>query len=282
MDPIVFSLVITSSFIHAFWNFTSKKVSGNLPITLMGLWMVNLTLLPFNLIIVSKQGFDFIGFKFILMTAGAHALYYLLLKKAYTIGDISSVYPVARSTAIAGSVIGAYFLLGEKFSSLGIAGIIFIFFGILSISFKKKILKANLLPIIYAIGIGFTVIVYSIYDKQGVSYIHPIVYINVRSFISLSIMTFFVFRKGGLPQIKKVLNNNWKDSAIIGYGVVGSYLLILYALTMGKVGYIFALREFSIVIASILGFIFLKEKATIGKIIGIVLVTAGLVCIKLS
>ncbi|MCL2793526.1 MAG: EamA family transporter, partial [Spirochaetaceae bacterium] len=66
------------------------------------------------------------------------------------------------------------------------------------------------------------------------------------------------------------------------YGAVGAYLMILFAFTMGKVGYISALREFSIVIASVLGFLFLKEKPTIGKIAGIIFVLAGLVCIRLS
>ena len=282
MDIAVFSLVILSSFIHAFWNFISKKVSGNLPITLLGLWMAILTLLPFSLIIISKQGFDLRGLKFILVTAIAHVVYYLFLNLAYKHGDISSVYPISRGTGIAGTAIIAYFLLGENFSAFGIAGITCIFLGILSISIKKKLLKADLLPIIYALGLGVTIIIYSINDKQGVSYINSIVYLNFKDLIALSIMSPFVYRKGGLPQIKEILKNNWKYCAIIGYGAISAYLLILFAFTMGKVGYISSLREFSIVIASILGFIFLKEKATIGKIIGIVLVTAGLVCIKLS
>ena len=281
MDIAVFSLVICSSFIHAFWNFISKKVSGNLPITLLGLWMAILTLLPFSLIIISKQGFDLRGLKFILVTAVAHVLYYLFLNLAYKHGDISSVYPISRGTGIAGTAVIAYFMLGEKFSSLGTAGIIFIFLGILAISIKKKLLKADLLPILYALALGATIIIYSINDKQGVSYINAIVYLNFKDLIALSVMSPFIYRKG-LPQIKEILKKNWKSCAIIGYGAIGSYLMILFAFTMGKVGYISALREFSIVIASILGFLLLKEKVTVGKIAGIVLVIAGLVCIKLS
>ncbi|MCL2793511.1 MAG: SMR family transporter, partial [Spirochaetaceae bacterium] len=256
MDIAVFSLVIASSFVHAFWNFISKKVSGNLQITLAGLWIALLTLMPFSLIIISKQGLDPVGLKFVFITSVAHVAYYLLLYLSYKHGDISSVYPISRGTGIAGTAVAAFFLLGERFSVIGTVGIIFIFLGVLSISIKKKLLKADLLPIIYALGLGATIIIYSINDKQGVSYINSIVYLNLKDLIAVSVMTPFVFRKG-LPQIKEIIKKNWKYCAIIGYGAVGAYLMILFAFTMGKVGYISALREFSIVIASVLGFLFL-------------------------
>ena len=281
MEIGVFLLVLLSSFTHALWNFASKKVSGKLPITLLGLWVANLTLLPFSLIIISKQGFDPRVLKFITVTSVSHVFYFLLLSMAYKKGDISSVYPISRGIGIAGTAVVAYFLLGENFSALGAAGIMLIILGVLAISIKKKLRKADLLPIIYALGVGVTIIIYSINDKQGVSYINSIVYLNFKDMVTLVIMTPFVYRKG-IPQIKEILKENWKYCAIIGYGAIGSYLMILFAFTMAQVGYISALREFSIVVASILGFWFLKEKPTIAKVAGIILVIAGLVFIKLS
>ncbi len=281
MNIAIFSLVLFSSVSHACWNFISKKVSGNLPVTLIGLWMANLTLLPFSLFIISKQGFDLRSLNFMVVTAVSHIFYYLFLNLSYKSGDISSVYPISRGTGIAGTAITAHFLLGETFSSLGTIGISLIFLGVLSISIKKKLLKADLQPIIYALGVGATIIIYSINDKQGVSYINPIVYLNFKDMMALVVMTPFVYRKG-FPQIKGIFKEKWKYCAIIGYGALGSYLMILFAFTKAKAGYVSALREFSIVIGSILGFLFLKEKVTIGKIAGIILVTAGLVCIKLS
>jgi uncharacterized membrane protein len=243
--------------------------------------MANLSLLPFSLIIFSRDGFDVRGVKFIAVTAVFHILYYLFVSLSYKKGDISSVYPISRGTGIAGVAIAAHFLLGEMFSPIGITGIILIFLGVLFISIKKKLLKADLLPIIYALALGVTIIIYSVNDKQGVAYINAIVYLNFKDIAAQIFMTPFVYRKG-LPQIKEIFIKNWKYCAIIGYGAIGSYLMILFAFTMAKAGYVSALREFSIVIGSVLGFIFLKEKATIGKITGIILVTLGLVCIKIS
>ncbi len=69
---------------------------------------------------------------------------------------------------------------------------------------------------------------------------------------------------------------------IIGFGGVGTYILILFAFTFDQASYVVALREFSVVIASILGFLFLKEKPTLFKVAGIILITAGLFLIKLG
>ena len=49
-----------------------------------------------------------------------------------------------------------------------------------------------------------------------------------------------------------------------------------------KTSYITPIREFSVVIGSILGFIFLNEKITLNKIIGIVTILLGVVMIKIG
>ena len=57
----------------------------------------------------------------------------------------------------------------------------------------------------------------------------------------------------------------------------------MYAFSLSNhASYIVALRECSVILASILGFVVLKEKPTKQKIIGIILITAGLVLIKMG
>ena len=76
-----------------------------------------------------------------------------------------------------------------------------------------------------------------------------------------------------------------KYAAIIGYGITVSYLIILFiyaCFAEAKSSYITPIREFSVVIGSILGFIFLKEKITTNKIIGIVTILLGVIMIKIG
>ena len=281
MELRVFFLVLFAAFTHAVWNFFSKKASGSLQVTLAGLWMANLTLLPVSLYIISVNGMTLYELRFMSVTALAHISYYYFLYLGYRKGDISVVYPVARGTGIAGTAVFAFLLLGESFSPSGVAGIALIFSGVIIISLKRKLIKGDLSVLVYAVCVGASIITYSVNDKAGVAHTNPVAYLNLKDMMALSLMTPFVFRKG-LPQIKETFKKSWKYSIIIGYGALGTYLMILYAFTLANAGYISAVREFSIVIGSVLGIIFLKEKITPGKIMGIALITAGLILIKLS
>ena len=63
---------------------------------------------------------------------------------------------------------------------------------------------------------------------------------------------------------------------------MGTYLLILYAYTLGPISYIIAARESSIIIGAALGFILLKERLTPYKTVGIITIAVGLALIKAS
>lgn len=280
MELGIFSIVLFSAFTHASWNYFSKKISGNLQIVFAGLWVAHLCLLPYSIFITATQGLS--GIRFILITAVSHILYYTCLSKSYRSGDLSTVYPISRGTGIAGTAIAAYFFIGERFSAYGLAGIIAIVSGVLFISLKKRGTgrDVDLKTYLYTFGVGGAIIIQSIFDKMGVAYINPIVYLNFKDMLALLIMSPFVFRQR--KTVKEVFVKNWKYSLIIGFGAVGSYILILIAFQYGSVGYISALREFAIVIGAILGIVFLKEKMSRGKIIGIIFIVIGLILIKIS
>ena len=56
--------------------------------------------------------------------------------------------------------------------------------------------------------------------------------------------------------------------------------MILFAFTMGPVGYIVAVREISVVFGSLAGIIFLKERGTITKVVSICVIVIGNICIS--
>ena len=53
-------------------------------------------------------------------------------------------------------------------------------------------------------------------------------------------------------------------------------------LAEAKASYVTPIRETSIVIGAILGFLFLKEKATLNKIAGILSIVLGVILIKIG
>ncbi len=281
MNLYVFILVLFAAFTHASWNFFSKKASGNLKVIISGLWVSNLFLLPFSVFIILREGFNSDALFYMIVTSFAHILYYWSLLKGYRAGDISTVYPVARGCGVAGTSVCAFFCLGEDINLTGWTGIFLIIGGVFLISFSRRIGKEDLKTLTYALLVGFSIIIYSVNDKVGVSFANPVVYINLKDLLAVAVMSLFLFRPG-TGGIRETLKSNLKYSLIIGFGALGTYLMILYAFTLERAGYVSAVREFSLVIGSVFGFIFLKEKVSIKKIAGIVLVVSGLVFIKLA
>ena len=281
MNISVFLLVMFAAFTHASWNFFSKKASGDLKIMLMGLWFVNLTLLPFSVYHVFTFGINHGIFIYAFITGSSHVLYYWSLVSGYRCGDISTVYPIARGFAVFGTAVCAFLFLKEDISLVGGLGVATIAFGVIVISARRKLTRSDLKPVKYALLVGVAVIFYSIFDKIAVEDAHPVVYMNMKDLYAISLMTPFVFRKG-IKEMRETVKKSWKQSALIGYGSVGTYLLILFAFTLERAGYVSAVRESSIVIGSVFGFVFLKEKITVKKAAGIILILAGLLCIKLA
>ena len=75
---------------------------------------------------------------------------------------------------------------------------------------------------------------------------------------------------------------HYRYIVLIGLGSLGTYLLILYAYTLGPVSYIVAARESSVVIGTLICFVFLGEQYTPLKLAGVLSIAAGLVLIKVG
>jgi uncharacterized membrane protein len=69
---------------------------------------------------------------------------------------------------------------------------------------------------------------------------------------------------------------------MMGIASPGTHLIVLFALSMSSMSYVVAIREVAIVIASVLGFAFLKEDVLVQKLCGIFVIIASILLIKLA
>ena len=116
---------------------------------------------------------------------------------------------------------------------------------------------------------------------MGVGIIHPILYIWTM-YIITAVMLGPIILSRSRGKIQETWRRSWQSIMLIGVGSSGTYMMILFALTLGQVSYIVALREFAVVIGALLGVVFLKEPLTRMKLSAIVAIMVGLVCIKLA
>jgi drug/metabolite transporter (DMT)-like permease len=285
MSLNVFLLVLAATVLHASWNYAARKAEGNLRVVWLGLCAACLLALPVILGLRSFRGeiglLPAASWGFVLATGFLHAVYFLLLAAAYRTGELSVVYPVSRGTGVALTAVLAPLLFAEPVSRWGTAGIAAIIAGVFLLARPSRQGERTVRGLLQAIGVGVIIAAYSLTDKGGVMRVSPVLYIWLMSAICVLTMTPMVLRAVGTGWSEDVRRYG-REILIIGFGSMGTYLIILYAFTLGPVGYVVAVREFSVVIGALLGFVFLRESITLRKIAAIALVVTGVALIKLS
>ena len=279
-------LVLTAAVLHALWNFAGRQVRGNLVVFTSGLVLSSLLIMPIVVSDLMDRGFnDFLQFPAVacMVTTGIlHGLYFLMLARAYEHGRISVVYPVARGSGIALTGFLAWIVLHEKITMNGVLGIALIVIGIFWIGIGIDARERNAHTVKTALLVGLTIALYSIVDKIGVGYVHPLPYMFAMWVIAALTLLPFLWAKTNAEEIRDALRHKKRFIIVVGPVCMVTYFLILYAYTMGPVSYIAAFREFAVVIGSLLGVIILKERMSFVKALAMVMIVLGMILIKIA
>ncbi|MEW5815518.1 MAG: SMR family transporter [Spirochaetota bacterium] len=280
MPLYAFLLVILAALIHATWNFTTKKTSGNFGVLYLGLLFSCFAFLPLLFFLPVSEILNSKAYPYFFATGTIHAIYFFALAKAYEHGDISVVYPIARGSGIAGTAVAAALFLHENLTFPGVVGISAIVAGTILIGFKKAKQKDHSKELFFAFVVGAAITGYSITDKLGVGTINPLAYIVGLALVTTAVLTPYAIHKKR-KEISEAWKKSKKESCIIGIGSLGTYIIILFVYKIVQVSYVVALRELAVAFGTLFGFIFLKEQFTRSKIIGIICIVSGMIIIKI-
>lgn len=298
MTATAFFLILTSAFLHAGWNFLSKKTVPSLAFyslscgTAALLWLIPFLLSDFSCAEMSGR--------FWLLTAVSvvfEIMYVAGLAYAYRLSDISLVYPLARALPLLfTAAVTMIFQLGNRQMSLpALLGMAVIFVGCLLMpmrTFRDFKLRSYcnvviLFVLLAAIGTtGYTVI-----DSLAMAEIQAV---YQRKSIMLSISYLFFIEAGiavgaGLLAIsrrteRKEYSRLIKLRAPFLTGVFSSsaYVLVLLAMAyVSNVCYIQAFRQISLPLGVLAGIFILKESHGLPKILGTALIVLGLLLVAL-
>lgn len=284
MTSLALILVVLSAFGHSGWNYLTK--SSKHKVTFLWLMLIAagvIYITPFWYRLRSHP-IPVGGWPYILATGLIHSIYFSFLGMAYKRGDLSTVYPIARGTAPALVPFVAAVWLREFPSVLGAIGIALVVIGIQTVGLPGlsrsslsqfwQSLKRG--PVKFAFLTGLMTTLYTIVDRQGVQRVDPFVYIYLQMVLTaLFLMPWMIARKRKEIQYEWTVNK-WR-AGIVGLLCVGTYLLILSAMTLPvKVSYIAAGRECSILFSTLLGILILHEPRGLQKVMGAVVVILGI------
>ena len=274
--PLSIVFVLLSAFFHALWNYYGKASrSPQLFFFWIGVFTMGVAALAFalQLPIAPKSVWGYIAGSGVI-----HFFYWVCLSRAYMSGEISYVYPIARSAP--GFIpFFAFLFLDERLSVQGLIGIFLIVFSIYllqqragGLTFKELLRYLRRPDSVWAFSTLGTVIAYSLVDKAGMAefYAHstqqhawqPVTYFLTESVIAMILYGSYIVLNFPPREITDIGRREWKQ--IIATGVLSmlSYMLILYVYMTESVSYVVALRQSSVIFAVLLGAYLLKESQT--------------------
>ena len=281
MEFLPLALVLASAVSHGLWNYLAKEGKDKESFMLL----LNLTslplLMPVFLLILPEIYLPLEILPYLLVSGLAETVYFLGLSKAYESGDLSIVYPVARSSPVFVTIAAAVFL-GETISMTGLLGIIVIFIGVYILHLKGITREDLVAPVRYlmsgssryAVIAALGTTVYSITDKLGVTAVDPLLYSFWLGFSVTGMMTIVTLRRKGFKAIRDEFSSPLKVS-FAGLLMRGGYMLVLYAMSIAPVSYILALRQISVVLGALMGVAFLGESYGRVRIMGSAVIFVG-------
>src|SRR6266542_1161310 len=136
MSPTALALIAAAAVAHASWNFFAKQARGGLPfVWLAGLCAASLYALPAAIqLAAGDRTISTAGLAFMFGSGCLHSAYFTTLQRGYAEGDLSVVYPLARGTGPALSVLAAIVILGERPGALALVGAALVVAAVLSLA----------------------------------------------------------------------------------------------------------------------------------------------------
>ena len=284
------ALILLSAFCHALWNFYSKSSRDTRILFFWcGFYTIVIAFIAFG---IKQPIIPKLVWVYILSSAFVHLLYKLSLTHAYTVGEISFIYPITRS-APAFLPLFAFLFLNERISVQGLIGILCVMTSIVlyqqreaRIQFKTFFSYLGKPDALWAYATLASVIGYSLIDKQGMSEFHrhstevplwrAVTYYLMENSISQVLYGLSCLVRFPHQQIVEIGRTEWKRALAIVILSLISYSLILYVLMTEKVSYVTAVRQCSVIFVVLLGGYALKETYTKRRLIAAVIMVLGI------
>jgi len=277
MTVMVFSLVLLAAALHAIWNAVIKGTGdktiaiGLVALGHMVLGLIGAAFFPLP---------DIKVIPFILVSTIIHWGYYYSLTTAYKFGDLSLIYPIARGISPIIVTVFAFFWINERLSWGEMGGVLLISSGILFLGLRSLSNEKSIPALVFALTTGVLIAAYSVTDGFGVRLTkNPLSYI-AWLFIAEGFVVFYIFGRFKV----RLLTSSFSE-IMLGFfaGVISTiaYGLALYAKSLAPLGIVTALRETSVIIATLIGVVWFKEKPIGYRIAAASIVFCGILFLTL-
>jgi drug/metabolite transporter (DMT)-like permease len=274
-------LLLASAVLHTTWNLLLKQAGEKYMATWWAMLIGSVLFLP----VLFFTGLPVhVTWILMLISAFAEATYFIVLAYAYDDADFSLVYPVARGAAPALIAVWAVLFLREHLTAGGVIGIVILIAGLLIVGGSGWLRldgKPHWRGILPALLLAVLISIYTVIDGAAVKMTSPFAYAALIYFVCSAYMTPFIVSRHGWRQLGEEFRAHGGRLVVIGALIVAAYFMALWAYRISTVSYSGAIREVGVVMGAIAGWRLLGEKFGATRVIGAVVIFAGILVIAL-
>jgi drug/metabolite transporter (DMT)-like permease len=272
-------LVLFAAAMHAVWNAIVKASQDSL-VELATLNAATALLAAVLLPVVGLPGWA--SLPYLAGNAACQSAYYVFLLHSYSAGGLSLVYPIARGSAPLLVAPASAVFLGETLSGNQLLGVGLIAASIVSLAFSGGRAQIRPRAILFSLATGASIAAYTFIDGAGAraaespfSYIVALFLVN-----GVLLLPALWARRRGVAVAR--MRSQWKTGALSGVLSFGAYGIAVWAMTRAPIALVAALRETSVIVAALLGAVFLGEPFGRHRIPAALGVALGIAILRLA
>jgi len=283
--PVVLA-VLFGAVLHAGWNALVKSSGDKEVDTALVHFLGALVALPALLLVgpPPAAAWPFIGASLVV-----HIAYYVTLAGAYKHGDLGMTYPIMRGSAPLLVALGSQMVLGESLSPLAWAGVVGVTLGVamVGLAHPGEALHHRR-ALAFALANAVVIMTYTFIDGSGVrtavasggSALSYVLLLFVIDGVPYPAMVVLKRNPAGRRAILDYAKRRWPLAALGGTASIGSYAIALWAMTRAPVAAVSALRETSVLFATLLGAWLLHERLGLQRLMGALVIVCGVIALR--
>ncbi|WP_426368628.1 EamA family transporter [Streptomyces sp. E-08] len=276
--PVV---VLAAALLHAVWNALAHGAEDRLAVFVL----MNLATTGCAAVVACFTPLpDARAWPFLATSAALQVAYQALLLQAYRLGDFGQMYPIARGTSPLLVALVSATALGQPLSALETVGVLVISLGLVSLAFADGLPgRAQLPALAAALGTGVMIASYTLVDGSGVR--------QSPTAVTGYVAWLFLCQGPVLPLLAWALRGRSLTARlrpVLRRGLIGgvlsllAYGLVVWAQNRGNLATIAALRETSIIFATLIGLVMFREPFGRRRITAGALVVTGIAVLELT
>jgi drug/metabolite transporter (DMT)-like permease len=267
-------LALAAAVVHATWNLLLSDEKDTHSAAAVAMVVGTVVFAPLSLI---GWRLDSAAIPYVASSGALELLYLALLATGYSVAAMSFIYPIARGSAPVLVLLAGVVLLGVGASLPAAVGVVVVATGIVLVRGLR--VSGHPRDLALALSIGVCIASYTLVDKHGITHASPLAYLEVVFGITATAYLAGVWRVRGGAALRAAVS---RSTVLAGFGFFGAYALTLAALRLAPAASVSAVRESSVVMATVYLAITGREQIGTARLAGAIAVVVGIALISLG